>query len=66
MSKEFYDFKAKRRYRIHKPEPVSGGLWHGDKPCAFREYVDGKPQPSQVDLFDHERTQMESFRHYRL
>ena len=53
MSKLYFDFKAKRWYTTHKPDPK--GEWDGEHPLAYREYVDGEPQPKEISRFDKER-----------
>ena len=53
MSKPYFDFKAKRWYTTYKPD--KGGEWDGEHPLAYREYVDGEPQPEEVSQFDHAR-----------
>ena len=52
-SAPFYDLHSKRWYRTHKPDPK--GEWDGEHPLAYREYVDGEPQPKEISQFDHER-----------
>ena len=52
-SAPFYDLHSKRWYRTHKPDPK--GQWDGEHPLAYREYVDGKPQPEAINQFDKER-----------
>jgi hypothetical protein len=53
MSKPYFDFKAKRWYTTYKPDKK--GEWDGEHPLAYREYVDGEPQPEEVSQFDHAR-----------
>ena len=53
MSKLYFDFKSKRWYTTYKPD--KGGEWDGEHPLAYREYVDGEPQPEEVSQFDHAR-----------
>jgi hypothetical protein len=53
MSKPYFDFKAKRWYTTYKPDKK--GEWDGEHPLAYREYVDGEPQPEEISQFDHAR-----------
>ena len=49
----YYDLQSKRWYTTHKPDPK--GKWDGEHPLAYREYVDGEPQPKEITMLDNER-----------
>jgi len=53
MSRTYFDFQARRWYAVFKPDPK--GDWDGKNPLAYREYVDGEPQPEPISQLDNER-----------
>ena len=53
MSKPYFDLKTKRWYTTYKPDKK--GEWDGEHPFAYREYIDGEPQPEEIGQFDHAR-----------
>jgi len=53
MSKLYFDLHSRRWYTVYKPDKK--GEWDGEHPLAYREYIDGEPQPEAIDQFDKER-----------
>ena len=61
MSKLYFDLHSRRSYMTHKPDPK--GQWDGEHLLAYREYVDGKPQPEAINQFDKERLDVRAVHH---